>query len=110
MSERDRRLAANEVAFREVNERVGEQVKDVAGEHATFNVLCECVSTSCTERILVTSAEYEAIHADATQFIVVMGHASSEIEDVVGRTERYEIVRKRGDAAAEARAPDESST
>jgi hypothetical protein len=106
MSERERRLAANEVEFREVNRRVEQQVKQVAGEHVTFNVLCECVSPTCTERIAVTPAEYERIHADSTQFIVVHGHAADAIEDVVGVTDSYEIVRKRGAAADVAREAD----
>ena len=108
MPERESRLAANEVAFREVNERVAEQIEEVAGAHATFNVLCECSSTSCALRIAVTPAEYEAVHADATQFIVVPGHASPGIEDIVNATDRYEIVRKRGDAADVARESDGS--
>jgi hypothetical protein len=108
MTDHEERLAMNEVAFRDVNERVAAQVEDLAGTHATFNVLCECSSTNCALRISITPAEYESIHADATQFIVVAGHANLEIEDIVGETARYDIVRKRGDAAAVARQADES--
>jgi hypothetical protein len=107
MTERERRLAENEVAFREVNERVAGQVEEVAGTHAIFNVLCECMRTDCANRIAVTLAEYEAVHADRTQFLVVPGHANPEIEDIVGATERYDIVRKRGDAAEVAKDADE---
>ena len=108
MTDREKRLARNEVAFRDVNERVAAQVEDLAGTHATFNVLCECSSTNCAVRISITPAEYESIHADATQFIVVAGHANPRIEDIVGETGGYHIVRKRGDAAAVARQADES--
>jgi hypothetical protein len=103
MSERETRLAANEVAFREVNEELAGRVEEVAGAHATFGVLCECSNQSCVEGITVTPTEYEAVHADPALFIVVPGHANRDIEDVVGETERYEIVRKRGDAAEVAR-------
>jgi hypothetical protein len=108
VSNREERLAENEVAFRDVNERVAAQVEEVAGSHATFNVLCECSRTDCALRISITPAAYESIHADATQFIVVAGHADPRIEDIVGGTTRYDIVRKRGDAAAVARQADES--
>ena len=108
MTDHEERLAMNEVAFRDVNERVAAQVEDLAGTHATFNVLCECSSTNCAVRISITPAEYESIHADATQFIVVAGHANPGIEDIVGETDRYHIVRKRGDAAEIARQADES--
>jgi hypothetical protein len=89
MSDREERLALNEVAFRDVNERVAARVEEVAGTHATFNVLCECSKTDCALRISITPAEYESIHADATQFIVVAGHASPGIEDIVGGTAGY---------------------
>ena len=108
MTDHERRLALNEVAFRDVNERVAAQVEDVAGTHAAFNVLCECSSSDCAQRISITPAEYESIHADATQFIVVAGHANPGIEDIVGGTNRYDIVRKRGDAAAVARQADKT--
>ena len=98
MSEREERLATNEAYFRSVNERVEEQVKNVAGEDARFNILCECSSMACAERIAVTPAEYEQAHADPRQFIVAHGHAHHEIEDSVIQTDRFEIVRKHGDA------------
>ena len=108
MTERDKRLAENEVAFRDVNERVTADVEAAAGAHATFNVLCECSDTRCMVRIRITPAEYETVHADATQFIVAPEHGNPEIEDVVRRTDSYEVVRKRGDAAKVARQADES--
>ena len=98
MSKREERLATNEAYFRSVNERVEEQVRTVAGEDATFNILCECSSMACAERIAVTPAEYEQAHADPRRFIVAHGHAQYEIEDSVLQTDRFEIVRKHGDA------------
>ena len=109
MSERERRLAENEVAFREINERLRDEVEAIAGADATFNVLCECSSPACAVRIKVTPAEYESIHADAAQFIVALGHSAPVIETVVGGTDLYDVVRKRGEAADVARAADESS-
>jgi hypothetical protein len=103
VSERDERLARNEAYFRDLNERVQEHVKDVAGEEATFNILCECASLSCVERIPVTSAEYEAAHENPRQFLVAIGHVQVDIEDSLLQTERFELVRKRdeaGDVAA----------
>jgi hypothetical protein len=96
--EREQRLAANEAYFREVNERVQEHVKDVAGAHARFNMLCECSSLACAERIPVTAAEYEEAHRNPRQFIVTVGHVQFEIEESVLRTDRFEVVRKHSDA------------
>jgi len=105
VSEREQRLATNEAYFRDVNERVQEHVKDVAGAHATFNILCECSSLACAERIPVTAAEYEEAHRNPRQFIVALGHAQLEIEESVVQTDRFEIVCKlaeAGDVAARA--------
>ena len=95
---RDERRALNEAYFRDVNERVVEDVKDLAGEQAAFNILCECSSLRCAQRIVVTPAEYELLHEDPKQFIVALGHVEYEIEDSVTRTDRYEVVLKRGHA------------
>ena len=84
----------NEVLFREMNERVEERVNPSAGE--TFQIVCECADLACTERITLTAAEYEAAHVDPAQFTVVPGHATVEIEQVVRRDERFEVVRKQG--------------
>jgi hypothetical protein len=91
-------MASNEAYFRDVNERIEEQVKEVAGEDATFNVLCECASMRCAQRIVVTSAEYATVREDPRQFIVAPGHPEPEIEDTVLQTDRFVIVRKRGEA------------
>ena len=95
---RDERHATNAADVRDVNERIGEQVKDVVGEHAPFNVLCECSSLTCAERIVMTPAEYELLHEDPRQFIVALGHVEQEIEDSIMRNDRFEVVRKRGQA------------
>ena len=105
MSERERRLATNEAYFRDANERVREHVKDVAGAHTTFNMLCECSSMACAERIPVTASEYDEAHRNPRQFIVALGHVQFEIEESVVHTDRFEIVRKHaeaGDVAAQA--------
>jgi hypothetical protein len=98
VSEREQRLAANEAYFRDVNERVEEHVKDVAGRDAAFNILCECSSMACAERIPVTAAEYEEAHRNPRQFIVAIGHLQFEIEESVVQTDRFEIVRKYAEA------------
>ena len=97
MPGRDERHATNEAYFRDVNERIEEQVKDVVGEHAPFNILCECSALTCAERIVMTPAEYELLHEDPRQFIVALGHVEHEIEDSVTRNDRFEVVRKRGE-------------
>jgi hypothetical protein len=98
MQGRDERRALNEAYFRDFNERVVEQVKDISGEQATFNMACECSYMTCADRIAITPAEYELLHEDPRQFIVALDHVDDKIEDSVTRNDRFEVVRKRGKA------------
>jgi hypothetical protein len=96
MSDQEKRLALNEVMFREINERLESQLP--ADRDNRLSILCECADPDCTQRIELTSVEYETARAQPRLFILVPGHEQIEIEDVVSRTDRYEIVRKKGDA------------
>ena len=106
VSEREKRLASNEALFREMNERVEERLQQVAAGPIAFDILCECADLECTHRITLTTAEYVEAHANPRQFTVVPGHAIIDVEDVVMQTDRFEVVRKRGDAGDEAAALD----
>ena len=88
----------NEAYFRQWNERVQEQVEELAGDQAKFKVVCECSSLECTGRITLTPAEYEEIHEDPRHFIVLHGHVALDIERAVFTTETFEVVRKHGRA------------
>jgi len=89
---REKRLAANEVFFRELNEKLEAQ-----GEGSdTLVVLCECANEDCAQRLELTRREYEAARSEPVLFVVAHGHVDPEIEEVISRTERYELVRKIG--------------
>lgn len=96
LSAREKRLAMNEALFREMNERVEERVQRAAVGATTFEILCECADLECTERITLTTAEYERSHADAALFTVIPGHTAVDVEEVVGRHDGFDVVRKRG--------------
>ena len=106
VSEREKRTATNEALFREVNERVEDRVRAALGERASLTILCECADAECTERIPLTSADYETAHADGAQFVVLEEHVAADVEDVVSRHEGYVVVRKRGRAGEIARSLD----
>ena len=89
---REGRMAANEAFFRSVNERL----EDRTPATTVLIVLCECADDECTQRIRLTRSEYEDIRSDSTQFVIAHGHADPEIEKVVLRTDRFEMVRKIG--------------
>jgi hypothetical protein len=93
------RLAVNEALFREVNERIREISDTFGRDDETYDFLCECSDPSCTKRVAVTRAEYEAVRSNATRFLVAKGHALPEIESVVQRAEDHVVVEKEGAAA-----------
>jgi hypothetical protein len=99
MDARERRLAENEVLFREINE----QIKGSADRHGSdehmYEFLCECSNIDCTLRLQMTVAAYEELRSDPTQFAVAPGHWLPEIESVVATFDGYTIVEKHGEAA-----------
>jgi hypothetical protein len=100
----------NEALFREVNERIEDVSSTIAPEEQLMEFLCECDDTACVEKVNASRAEYEAVRAVATHFIVVPGHEDPEIEHVALRNERFLVVEKEGDAAHEAEEGDPRET
>ena len=98
MDEREKRLALNESMFREINERLESRIQTSQIGRPELSILCECANPDCTQRIALTTDEYEQARADGRQFVIVPGHEFIEVETVVSKNDRYELVRKRGRA------------
>lgn len=92
---REERLAANEVFFRELNEKLA-TLERRADDSDTLVVVCECADPDCAQRLVLTHREYKTARSEPTRFVVAQGHVDPEIEEVISRTERYELVRKIG--------------
>jgi hypothetical protein len=82
----------------------------LAPDDVPMEFLCECDDPDCVEKVSATRAEYEAIRAVATQFVVLPGHEDPDIEHVVQQTERFLVVEKEGQAAHEAGESDPRAT
>lgn len=107
MEGRSRSLAQNEAAHRALNEQLEQRVVLFTGEEPSFGIVCECDDSACDERLTVQAKEYERIRQSPLLFFVAPGHEDEKIEEVVERDRReYLIVRKRGEAAEEARRTD----
>jgi hypothetical protein len=95
------RVGKNEALFREVNERI----KEVSGGLVAFDgdapiqFVCECSDELCNEDIELTLAEYEAVRAEETHFLVAQGHVwDPQAEHTVRERDGYTVVEKMGDA------------
>jgi hypothetical protein len=99
--ERERRAGENQSMFRDANERVRAAKKGRTAWTGVSQWLCECADEDCTERIVMTLDEYEAVRADATHFAVApsMPHVDSDAERVVEKHEHYWVVEKVREAA-----------
>jgi len=95
MDERAARIGRNEALFRAVNENLEELNDALAPMTGTFEVVCECGDLDCAEQLRLTPDEYEGVRADPVLFLIRPGHSKPDVEDVVGATRDYEIVRKR---------------
>lgn len=96
MTTSEKRLALNEALFRETNERAEERVRLFVGDEELYGIICECATLDCNERITLTKEEYTLVRSDPAQFAVKPGHTVEDVEEVVARNDRFEIVRKRG--------------
>ena len=101
---REQRLAENELVFREVNERIAEI--GVRFELENVEAFCECSNTSCTERFEMSRSDYAHVRSSSTQFVVIPGHETPEVERVVEHREGYLVVEKFGEGAAIAQEED----
>ena len=62
------------------------------GELAFF--VCECGREGCCKTIELQLGEYEQVRANPTRLAVVPGHQTPEVERVVSRRGRCDVVEK----------------
>ena len=95
LGERGRRRALNEALFREVNDRLAAMNATFSEFTEEFVVACECDELGCAQQIRLRPEEYEAVRRDPALFVVVPGHDSPDVENVVDRRGVYDVVRKK---------------
>jgi hypothetical protein len=95
MDEAQRRRAANEAVFREVNERIEELQREFAATaREPLHLVCECDRLDCSVPLDVPIDVYERTRADPARFLVKPGHQDETVEDVFDAESDYLIVRK----------------
>jgi hypothetical protein len=111
MTDREAKLAKNEVLFRGVNERVSEVKGELPdpGAEEKIDFICECGRADCIEQVQLTRVEYERVRANPAQFVVKPGHEIDEVEGVVFEGHGYVVVEKHPEEAHLARETDPRS-
>lgn len=92
-----RQIARSQALLREVNERISEIAGDFAAAGG-FEILCECGSTGCHERIELTHTEYQHLRRMPTHFAVFGGHDIPAVGRVVQENKRFVTVEKFDDS------------
>lgn len=103
----ERRLAENEVLFREFNEGVQRQLEDLramAKAHGEESLLgeediplyfyCECSKKDCEKRIKIKPSRYDEIHKNRKHFTILCGHEAEEIERVIAKETNFCVIEK----------------
>jgi hypothetical protein len=92
-TDRERRLALNEAAFRVANERMRDW-PERQGDDAPARFYCECAATDCRKHVELTERAYEAVRAQPDLFIVLQGHEIPDVETVVEEADGYYVIEK----------------
>ncbi len=95
---REARGARTQSLYRDVNERVKEINEAFSAYAPLGDWICECADDACSERIMVTPEEYEAVRGNPRRFAVAPAehHVFRELERLVEKHERFWVVEKDG--------------
>lgn len=103
---RKQRIAKNEASFREINERLSQDLRQVPHSPELLEFICECGSQRCEQHVQLSRREYEQLRLDSRRFAVVPGHVIPDTERVVSSSTRFDVVEKQGEAIDVADAAD----
>lgn len=103
----ERRQIENEMIFRRVNEKVGDDLDSLDAAHIEednldliwddtilLNFRCECSDEDCGKRIPIKLSVYKKIHENRDAFIIKLKHQVKEIEKVILTEDNYSVVEK----------------
>lgn len=107
ISTAERHQIENEMIFRRMNEKVGDDLGALDAMHIADNDIflirdassvihfkCECSDEKCEVRIPLKLEDYQTIHVSRNDFIVMPGHQVDPIETIVSEEKQYHVVKK----------------
>ncbi len=102
MSSPAERKALNEGVFRNANEQLERTARELIGaeDGGLVPFLCECPEMGCTQTVLLSLGEYEAVRGGPRQGLSALGHEDLSVERVLGQNDRYVLTEKFGRAGA----------
>ncbi len=92
-----KRVAANEDTFRDINEGIA-RGQWPGEESSAVSFRCECARLGCNLLIGLKPAEYQEVRRNSRRFFVAPGHELPEVETVVETRGDYVVVEKRAEA------------
>jgi hypothetical protein len=108
ISAAERHQIENEMLYRRMNEKVGDDLGALDAAHIEnndiylirdddllINFKCECSDENCSQRIPMKLSEYQDIHGQRSTFIVRRDHQVDPIETVVKAGSIYNVVKKK---------------
>jgi hypothetical protein len=95
---RTERIARNESAFRALNDSLEATIHSGRPEGDLAGFVCECGDPDCDTTVRMTLPTYESVRQDSMLFLIVPGHETPDVENVVADGDGYVIVRKHEDA------------
>jgi hypothetical protein len=98
LGSREERIARNEARFRDINERLEQDLRHVRHAPELLEFVCECGDRACKALVSLTFAEYEDVRRDSRRFAVRPGHVFPDTERVVAVNERFQVIEKFGSA------------
>ena len=101
----ERRIAANQARFRQVNEAIS-RGQWPGEDEQPVGFRCECATLGCNKVVELSLPDYERIRAHPRRFVVLPGHEREKIEKVVEKRSGYLVVEKTDDAGELAEATD----
>ncbi len=103
----ERRQIENEMIFRRINEKVGDDLGSLDAQHIEdhdlhlmwddtilLNFRCECSDEDCDKRIPIKLSVYKKIHENRDAFIIKLKHQVKEIEKIILTGDAYSVVEK----------------
>lgn len=103
----ERRQIENEMIFRRLNEKIGDDLDDLDEVYVNdkrhdllwdddfhLDFKCECSDENCDKRISMKLSVYKKIHENRDAFVIKLKHQVEEIEKVILTEDIYCVVEK----------------